>query len=113
MLMMFSDGCGATATTKSTYGDSFNSAQGGVYVTQLEANFLKIWHFPRSSIPADITAGKPDPSGWGKPMADFEKANGGCDVGATFQSQTIVSSSVVIKRLPGNGSSNARMAAAD
>ena len=79
-----------TATRPASYGDAFNSAGGGVYATQLESSVLKIWHFPRSSIPDDITAGNPNPSGWGQPMMDFETANGGCNVGRNFHRQTIV-----------------------
>jgi hypothetical protein len=85
------DGCGVDASTSATIGAGFNRAGGGVYVTQLESTLIRIWHFARSDIPADITAGKPDPSKWGKPMADFQKSNGGCDVGKNFHGLSIVS----------------------
>ena len=50
---------------------------------------IRIWFFPRSSIPADITAGaSPDPSSWGTALADFPKTD--CDISTHFQNQSII-----------------------
>jgi hypothetical protein len=73
-----------------SYGDAFNDAQGGVYAVWLESDFLNIYWFPRSRIPADITAGNPRPSSWGRPTSTFV-SNSGCNVGDYFKDQTIVS----------------------
>lgn len=80
-------GCGVDGTD-AQFGEKFNSAGGGVYVLSLQDS-LKVWVFPRSDIPADITSGNPDPSGWGKPLFDFESTNG-CDVASNFIDQTVV-----------------------
>lgn len=73
-----------------SYGTTFNNGNGGVYATVLESNALRIYWFPRSRIPADITAGNPDPSRWGTPASSFSSTNG-CDVSKYFKGQTLVS----------------------
>jgi len=76
-----------------SYGSSFNDNGGGVYAVQWTSRFIKIFFFPRNSIPEDITAGKPDPTKWGLPTANFDTRYGHCDIDASFPPQTIVSSS--------------------
>ncbi|KAK3369891.1 concanavalin A-like lectin/glucanase domain-containing protein [Podospora didyma] len=83
------DGCGNTAPSGS-YGDKFNAIGGGVYATQVTASALKIWFFPRSSIPADISAGTPDPTKWPTPFLSAEQSKGGCNVGKYFKKQSII-----------------------
>jgi len=46
---------------------SFNQAQGGVYAVQWDTTGLRTYFWPRSAIPADITAGTPTGTGWGTP----------------------------------------------
>lgn len=70
-----------------TYGDGFNAGLGGVYATQWTSEFIRLWFFPRSAIPADITAGQPDPSTWGPPMSNFQ---GSCDIDTHFVNHEIV-----------------------
>ena len=81
-------GCGVADGDNSSYGVGFNAAGGGVWILYLEES-VKIWLFHRQSIPADITAGSPDPSQWGEPVLDFESEKG-CDVAANFIKQMIV-----------------------
>jgi hypothetical protein len=57
----------------------------------IEQVYMRIYFFSRNAIPADIVAGKPDPSKWGIPAADFDSQYGGCDIDANFPPQTIVS----------------------
>jgi hypothetical protein len=80
-------GCGVQGTD-AQFGEDFNSAGGGVYVVSLQDS-LKVWVFQRSNIPADITSGSPDPSGWGKPLLDLESASG-CDIASNFIDQSVV-----------------------
>ncbi|KAK7422731.1 hypothetical protein QQZ08_009355 [Neonectria magnoliae] len=75
--------------SEGSYGSAFNKANGGVYATWLEANSLKIYWWSRKNIPADITAGKPDPSKWGTPASQFTGGKG-CNVGKYFKGQTII-----------------------
>jgi hypothetical protein len=83
-------GCSVVGTA-GAYGTSFNSHGGGVYALQWTSSAIKIFYFPRSAIPADITSGNPDPSKWGKPMGNFDSKYGNCDIDANFPPQTIVS----------------------
>ncbi|XDG07103.1 hypothetical protein ABKA04_006718 [Annulohypoxylon sp. FPYF3050] len=69
-------GCSYASPRSDTtsYGDSFNAEGGGVYALLWDSEDLKLWHFPRSTIPDDITYGHvvgPDPSSWGPPHAVF------------------------------------------
>ncbi|KAJ5209367.1 hypothetical protein N7449_003746 [Penicillium cf. viridicatum] len=70
-----------------SYGTSFNKQKGGVYTLQWTDDFLKIWYFPRSSIPASITSGKPDVTEFGTPMALVQES---CDVATAFKSQSFI-----------------------
>ncbi|KAH6712267.1 glycoside hydrolase family 16 protein [Leptodontidium sp. MPI-SDFR-AT-0119] len=81
-------GCSVHAP-EGSYGASFNKLGGGVYALQWASRFIKIFFFPRGSIPADIIAGKPNPGKWGLPNANFDSRHGHCDVDESFQAQTI------------------------
>lgn len=79
-------GCVIEGQTGS-YGTSFNNNGGGVYAMEWTEEFVKIWFFPRKSIPASITKGEPDVSEFGTPMALVQD---GCDVATSFKAQSFV-----------------------
>ncbi|KAJ5613371.1 hypothetical protein N7510_006565 [Penicillium lagena] len=72
---------------KGSYGTSFNRQGGGVYAMEWTNEFLKIWFFPRRSIPSSISNGHPDVTEFGTPMALVQE---GCDVANSFKSQSFV-----------------------
>lgn len=82
-------GCSQTTTDTQAYGDGFNAVKGGAYATQWTTNGIAIWFFPRSSIPADIKAGTPDPAKWGKPLTNFVDS-GKCDFATHFKSNRFI-----------------------
>jgi hypothetical protein len=59
---------------------------------QWTSDFIKVWFFPRTSIPADITVAdedtSPDPALWGTPTASF--SGPGCDIDAHFKNHNII-----------------------
>jgi len=63
-------GCGITGADAS-YGAGFNSANGGVYVTEWTQTYIRMFYFTRNNIPADLKSGNPNPANWGKPYAYF------------------------------------------
>ena len=71
-----------------SFGAGFNSGRGGVYAMEWTSKAIKIWFFPRGSIPASITTGRPDPTTFGLPAANFE---GSCDIDSRFLHQKLVS----------------------
>ncbi|KIW17498.1 hypothetical protein PV08_04692 [Exophiala spinifera] len=81
-------GCGAYDTRSTSWGAGFNSIGGGVYATEWTSDAISIWFFPRGSIPSDITAGTPDPSGWGLPFTIFNGPS--CNIDANFVDHSIV-----------------------
>lgn len=91
----YNEGC-SVKTAPATYGPQFNEAGGGVLALEWRAEGIRSWLWARQSIPQDITLGaaststqrKPDPSTWGKAMADFP--NTSCDIGNHFRNQSII-----------------------
>ncbi|KAI9828443.1 MAG: hypothetical protein M1832_002871 [Thelocarpon impressellum] len=81
------EGC-AVQGAPDTFGPAFNANGGGVYATELRAAGIRVWFFPRASIPADVMGSTPDPSRWGDPLADFPSTD--CPVGQHFRNQSIV-----------------------
>ncbi|KAF4972681.1 hypothetical protein FSARC_830 [Fusarium sarcochroum] len=83
-------GCGFNPpeSDKSSYGDTFNAIGGGVYAMEWDSEYIKIWHFPRGSIPADIEAKKPDPRKWGLPQSLFGGSK--CNVDEYFKDLKLV-----------------------
>lgn len=80
-------GCQIKARNESSYGTGFNKANGGVFATEWTSNFIKIWHFPRAKIPADIKLNKPNPNNWGIPLARFPDS---CSIDQHFKENRIV-----------------------
>jgi hypothetical protein len=64
-----------------------NSASLGVYAMEWTSSYIRTWFFPRNGIPADITAGVPNPSNWASPYANFQ---GDCDIDSNFKNHQIV-----------------------
>lgn len=81
------DGCGVQGATGS-FGDSFNSAGGGVMAMELRDAGIRMWQFARNAIPTNVYSGQPDPSLWGEAAGDFPNTN--CDIGNHFKNQSII-----------------------
>ncbi|EPQ56248.1 hypothetical protein GLOTRDRAFT_105208 [Gloeophyllum trabeum ATCC 11539] len=81
-------GCAIEDTNDNSYGHGFNMIAGGVFAHLWDDNGISIWHFPRGSIPADITAKTPNPSSWGHPAASF--ASSSCDIKSHFYDHSLV-----------------------
>jgi hypothetical protein len=79
-------GCGASTTDNTNYGTGFNSIGGGVYAMEWTSQAISVFFFPRTSIPGDITSGKPNPTGWGTPTVTFT----GCDIDTHFANHNII-----------------------
>ncbi|KAI1629261.1 concanavalin A-like lectin/glucanase domain-containing protein, partial [Exophiala viscosa] len=79
-------GCSISDDRTSAYGTTFNQNGGGVYAMQWTTDYIRVWFFPRGSIPSDITDLTPDPSSWGLPAANFE----GCVIDQHFQDHKII-----------------------
>jgi len=66
---------GCSVQDHGNYGTDWNSKGGSVLVTEFTSQWIKIWNFPRSSVPLDIASGEPTPntpdSAWGPPVAKF------------------------------------------
>ncbi|RDL31760.1 uncharacterized protein BP5553_09162 [Venustampulla echinocandica] len=80
-------GCGSTAAGSNTYGAGFNANGGGVYAMEWTSSHIRVWFFRRNNIPSDIVNGRPDPSDWGMPQANFQ---GDCKIDRHFKDHSII-----------------------
>ncbi|KAF8312888.1 concanavalin A-like lectin/glucanase domain-containing protein [Cantharellus anzutake] len=85
-------GCGIRASGPNTYGEGFNSNGGGVYAMIWDdasgGEGIRIWFFPRGSVPFDVSTGEPQPSGWGTPQARWPSTS--CNPPDFFKSHMLV-----------------------
>ncbi|KAK5125134.1 hypothetical protein LTR85_000810 [Meristemomyces frigidus] len=93
---MAGDGCSIQALnqdtnngkTLATAGKAFNDQGGAVYAADWSTTGLSVYMFGRDSLPADLAAGKPDPSSWSaKPLAVF--SGPGCDFTTSLSTMQI------------------------
>ncbi|KAI5777677.1 concanavalin A-like lectin/glucanase domain-containing protein [Geopyxis carbonaria] len=80
-------GCASHDNRANSYGGAFNSNGGGVYAMEWNSDFIKVWFFPRGSIPADALAGNPEPANWGTPVAMYQ---GSCNINSKFNAHRII-----------------------
>lgn len=80
--------CSGTNSDPNSYGTTFNSNGGGVYAMQWTSDVIRMWNFGPDAIPADITAGTPDPSTWSLPA--FTTEGGVCNIDELFANHKIV-----------------------
>lgn len=57
-------GCGVRDQDETTFGPAFNNKRGGVYALKWDGAGIAVYHFSTGSVPRDIAAGNPNPSGW-------------------------------------------------
>ncbi|KAK4549235.1 hypothetical protein LTR36_007693 [Oleoguttula mirabilis] len=93
-----SDGCSIEALsqaangngkTLATAGAAFNDQGGAVYAVDWRTSGLSVYMFARDNLPADLAAGKPDPSSWSvAPLAAF--SGSGCDFTTSLSKMQII-----------------------
>lgn len=96
-------GCGVSGGD-STYGQALNADGGGIYAMEWRDAGIRVWFFPRDSIPADIpddisNTTAPDPGTWDEPLADFPSTH--CDISNHFRNQSIVANIDLCGQLAG------------
>ncbi|KAH8600699.1 concanavalin A-like lectin/glucanase domain-containing protein [Bisporella sp. PMI_857] len=70
---------GCAATAPGPYGTEFNANGGGVVVMEWTTNFIKMWNFKPSEVPANIKSGTPDTASWGLPHFTTQGGTGTTD----------------------------------
>ena len=66
-------GCSIGDDSDLSFGSGFNNAGGGVFATEWTSSFIKIWFFPRGTIPDDVASSNPQPNeNWGTPRSLFQ-----------------------------------------
>ncbi|KAK6002038.1 hypothetical protein QM012_002528 [Aureobasidium pullulans] len=84
-------GCNANDPRANSFGGGFNRNGGGVYAMEWTWPHIRIWFFPRHSIPGGSSGplgDQPDPAVWGQPTTSFEGAD--CELNKHFKNQHIV-----------------------
>lgn len=76
-------GCGVQSSLRNDFGVGYNNMGGGIHAMVWDADLgIKSYFWKRSQVPADVTAGTPDPSKWGTPQGSWPAAN--CDPNTFF-----------------------------
>ncbi|KAF8973863.1 glycoside hydrolase family 16 protein [Flammula alnicola] len=70
-------GCGIRSSSNNSFGAGFNSNGGGTYAMKWDTSGVAVYFFPSGSVPADITAGLPQPDSWGTAQARWPATS--CD----------------------------------
>jgi hypothetical protein len=82
-------GCVITDPRTTSYGTGFNGGGGGAYAMLRDSQGIRIWFWPRGSLPSDVESGSqtvdPSSSAWGDPTAFFPSSS--CQT--QFGAQTI------------------------
>lgn len=82
------DGC-VVAGGGTSFGNGFNVRGGGILALEWRAEGIRMWQFPRDSVPLDVQQGvSPDPSTWSASLAEFPSTD--CQIASHFQNQSVV-----------------------
>lgn len=93
-------GCGVSDPRQTSFGVGFNQAGGGVYAMQWTSEYIRIWHWARADVPADVTTKQPNPGNWGLPAAQLGVGN--CTIDQHFQSHKIIFDTTFCGEYAGN-----------
>ncbi|KAK0522057.1 hypothetical protein OC834_004002 [Tilletia horrida] len=64
-------GCAVSGLENGDFGVEYNKNHGGVHVLDWSNSGIRIWFFPRHSIPQDLEDGHPKPHTWPNPRASW------------------------------------------
>jgi len=81
-------GCIVKESQQNSFGAGFNGNGGGAFATLFDSTAIKVWFFPRASIPSDFSGNSPNPDNWGTPSAYWPAS--ACDVSKFIGAQHII-----------------------
>lgn len=82
-------GCSVDAGGSGSYGNGFNSANGGTYAMEWTSSQISVWFFSHGSEPGDLNSATPNPANWGNPTGSFTGGSS-CDIDSHFMNNNIV-----------------------
>ncbi|KAI0633059.1 concanavalin A-like lectin/glucanase domain-containing protein [Trametes polyzona] len=83
-------GCTVAEKQSNSFGESFATAGGGVWATQIDTSGIYIWFWSRENVPSSVSSATDsvDPSSWGTPSASYPSSS--CNIEQFFTPQQLV-----------------------
>lgn len=83
------NGCAFIDSSDTSYGKALNQQGGAVFAMEWTSDGIRIWNFPRDSVPADLDSQNPNPAKWSRLYMKAAWSSVGCDTKTYFKQHAV------------------------